>query len=197
MVATTAFSVVLLIAATTTIQIGKLYYKGLIQSKTQDTARAVSDDISRSIEFARGDRIDGINNATQSQLCVGDTRYTWRINEQVQPGGTTIGLKQKRIDTSDPCGETVAANLGTELLGTNMRLLYFNVVHLDPAKKTYQINIRIAYGANDLLTHYDNNGVILTGPAGNPDNALCKTGISGSSFCAVSRLDNVVRKRLN
>ena len=42
MIATTVFSVMLLLTTTGMIQIGKVYYKGLVTAKTQDTVRSIS-----------------------------------------------------------------------------------------------------------------------------------------------------------
>lgn len=201
MVATTVFSFVLLIATATTIQIGKLYYKGLIQTATQETVRLVSDDITRSFQFANGTKIPGTNNASQQQFCIGDTRYTYQINQQVVGGA--LGLRTEQMSGAFNCA-TAPSNSPQELLAENMRLLYFDVSPVGTSGKTFQISVRMAYGDNDLLTIYQPDGFTTVDVSGdgtfnNTDvqQATCRTNIAGSGFCAVSQLDNVVKKRLN
>ena len=205
MIASTAFSLVLLIASSTAVQIGKLYYKGLIQSKTQETARNIADEITQSFQFGSGDLLMGANTTTMptplpaglQQMCVGDTRYTYAINQRVS--STTTGVKAMRPYTGGCANVT---DFGKELLGTNMRLLELNLnppVYLDASRETLQVRVRIAYGDNDLFTHYALNAGPTDPPLALPlpKDAECRSGIAGSSFCAVSFLDNVVKKRLN
>lgn len=49
MIATVVFSVILILITTGIIQIGKAYYKGIIGSRTQETARKITDEVGRSI----------------------------------------------------------------------------------------------------------------------------------------------------
>lgn len=196
MMATFAFSVVLLIASNAIVQIGRMYYKGQIQSRTQETARNISEEVTRSFQFTGGryvpvspDVADGWPD-NQQQFCINDTRYTVFIDQQVRSG--VQGLNAKRLNAADQC-KGVAD--GRELLGENMRVLHFEVNELDP--KTFLIDIRLAYGDNDLLTHYPDNAAEDTDPIDAPDDATCKSGVAGNHFCATSRLDNIVRKRLN
>ena len=204
MVATTVFSFVLLIASATAIQIGKLYYKGLIQAATQETARNVSDDLTRSFQFANGALILGTNNASQRQYCIGDTRYTGWINQQVAGGAE--GLRAEQFSGTFDCAAGIPLPTSKrELLAENMRLLDFNVSPVGTSGKTFQINVRMTYGDNDLLTIYQPDGTTEVDVNGDGSplspaeirEATCRTNIAGSGFCAVSQLDNIVRKRLN
>lgn len=196
MVATLAFSIVLLIATTTAIHIGRSYYKGLLQSKTQETVRNISEEVTRTIQFANGDLREVTSaqpNDPKKQFCIGDTRYTYQLNKKVQgtPDPSDYGLKIDRIDAGTTC-DGPATN-GREFLQTNMRLLEFSVTP-DASNKIFRVIIKVAYGDDDLLTHYDDNG----NPNGSPANtANCKSGIAGSNFCATSLLDNSVKRRLN
>ncbi len=196
MVATLAFSIVLLIATTTAIHIGRSYYKGLLQSKTQETVRNISEEVTRTIQFANADlrKVDPAQqNDPKKQFCIGDTRYTYQLNKKV--GGTSdpndYGLKIDRIKASDTCGGDPS---GREFLQTNMRLLKFEVTP-DASNKIFKIDIKVAYGDDDLLTHYDDNGNPISNSA--LQDANCKSGIAGSNFCATSLLDNSVKRRLN
>jgi prepilin-type N-terminal cleavage/methylation domain-containing protein len=194
MVATMVFSIVLLIASNSVVQIGRMYYKGLISSQTQDAARSVLEDVSRTLQLSKG-----------------NSRYTYIIDHQLNPAGPSgpgdpVSKHVLWLDTM-PVGGCVPVDLsqdtpsagGKELLATNMRMLEFSV-----DKNTFQISIRLAYGPSDLLSSYDNDShpVNLTGPAGTIDEAdsaqaLCKSGVAGSNFCAVSALDTMVQRRIN
>lgn len=198
MMATFAFSVVLLIASNAIVQIGRMYYKGQIQSRTQEAARTISEEITRSFQFTNGrfSRVVPVEAdgwpPYQRQFCLNDTRYTYSIDQRVRPGIT--GLNAHKLGPAEECKGSAD---GVEMLGQNMRILRFDIQSLDAAEKTYQIDLRIAYGEDDLLTHYPDNATFGTPPIAPPDDATCKSGVAGNHFCATSRLDNIVRKRLN
>ncbi len=193
LIATTVFSMVLLIVTTGVVRIGQAYYKNLTLNRTQDTTRSISDDISRSIQFAGGQRRAG---ASANQFCIGDVRYTYNINQKVSAGAA--GLSAERITPTTACNSPSGPSV-KELLSEDMRLLRFKVNPVDPLARTWRVDIRVAYGDNDLLSHYNNDGSpknpanILT----DADTANCKSGIDGSSFCATSQLDTLVKRRLN
>src|SRR3990172_9120101 len=52
MIATTIFSVILLIVTFGMLQIGRTYYKGITLTKTQNAARSIIDTISQDIQFS-------------------------------------------------------------------------------------------------------------------------------------------------
>lgn len=192
MIATAAFSIILLLATGSIMEIGKLYYKALTQSKTQETARNISEEVTRSIQFSKFSK--EVPDPTRNQFCIGDTRYTYEFNQKIDPADTSrIGIKASRISSADSCATPGAP--GKELLGKNMQLLDFVVEPVaNSSGKVYEIHLRIAYADNDLLTAYDNNGNLV--PGANTKTALCKSNVAGSNFCAVSHLDNFVKKRL-
>lgn len=201
LIATVVFSVILMLASSAVVQIGRLYYKGITQSKTQEKTRAIADEVSQSIQFGNGTKQNG---ATATQFCLGDTRYTFNVNRKVT-SRANYGLVAKRLGGADiSCNNPgYRPDLeGEEMLATNMRLMDFSVVALPvsgASDKAYQIRVKVAYGDNDLLTHYADNAVDTTPPLPSPasKDATCKTGISGSSFCATAQLDTIVKKRLN
>ena len=51
MIATVIFSMVLLVCSYAIIHAGRMYYKGMIMSKTQDTARKIIDSASDAIKY--------------------------------------------------------------------------------------------------------------------------------------------------
>ena len=187
MIATAAFSLILLLATGAIIEVGKLYYKSLVQIKTQETARNISEDVTRSIQFSRG----ALDSPASGVYCIGDTRYEFQLNQQVDPdtSPSPTGLKAQRF--SGNCSSPGSITSNKELLGKNMQLLNFKITE-DHSKEIYEIKVRIAYGDKDVLDAYDKDGNLIA----DPKTTLCKSSRSGSNFCAVSELDNFVKKRL-
>lgn len=198
MIATTIFSVVLLVASSGVIAIGRIYSKGIISSKTQEVSRSAMEDLSRSIQFSKGSKMTEIPAAPggMQSYCFGEDVYSYQINVQVDldvPGVRAL-VHSSRTDLSS----CIPNFTGEELLADNMRLLDFSI---DPAvnsgpntpgSQATSIKIRVAYGDDDLLSHYDNNGA-LNGSS--ISDATCKGG-AGGSFCATAELVTSVSKRV-
>lgn len=187
LIATLVFSVVTLVITTSVLQFTKQYYRGVVSSTTQSTARGIIDDISRSVQF-NSDGIFKLYRGSQVRgICVGGSkRYNFEPYQQV--GGNRHGLVS---DTYNGCGTATSplnlsgnSNLSTpnarELLGEKMQVAKLSV---EPSGEMYTINVKIVYGDNDLLKN-----------PGTP-NVECKTG-AGSQFCAVSELTTTVKRRV-
>jgi prepilin-type N-terminal cleavage/methylation domain-containing protein len=196
MIATTVFSVVLLLAMTGFFQIGRIFYKGVSITQTQDVANQIGLEIGESIEGAP--KISPLNTYKGLQyICIGKNRYTIDVNRRVDVDSTTsfstgqIGLVKDTLNSDNscvaPCLPTPADcasgdvpwNKPTELLGDNMRVESFNIASpLAPINNNYYaISLIISYGDDDLLTY--------TTP-GDRSTVQCKNE-TGSQFCAVGR----------
>ncbi len=112
MFSTVTFSVVLLLCLTGVIQIGRMYYKGLTTSQTQQAARSLLDELTQSIQLS-GNNIERPRNlaggfapvgpaitAAASPtagavgfFCIGTTRYTYALDRQ--QNNTNDGLNKK------------------------------------------------------------------------------------------------------
>lgn len=204
MIATAVFSFILLIATNGIIKIGQLYYKGVTQARTQEAARNISDELSRSLQFANGYKTEiATGNPTLKKFCLGDTRYSYTINAPYTaaspaPAIGTAGLSLERLTTGSACGCTAASCVAEtkQLLGVDMRLLKLDINQLGAGiDKAWNVDLRIAYGQNDLFSHYSNTGVLISGA--DVASATCKSGIPGGSFCATAELDTIIKKRLN
>jgi prepilin-type N-terminal cleavage/methylation domain-containing protein len=199
LIATTIFSVVLLIATTGIIRIGNIYYKGITASKTQETIRNISNELSSTIQFAGDIKTNGPNPA--NSFCLGDTRYTYYINSKYTKDlnlESSTGLYSESLTPGSACAMcSGACVLGSkQVLGNNMRLLSLIVNPIvGTANNVWQVRAKVAYGDNELLTHYTNNGALIAPPI-SPDTANCKSGIAGSSFCSTAELDTLVKRRL-
>ncbi len=193
MIATTVFSVILLVASAAIIQIGKVYYKGLISARTQENARYIMENVSRDLQFSNTNGLqrhkDPDKPYTDARAyCIGSNKYTYYLNTQVVSG--THGLILSDATPGDCSPNTNPTDDDREMLGANTRLLRFDIKDLPGG--IYEINIAIAYGDSDLLTtHGTPSGEGATA------SALCKTGVAGSNFCATSMLDTTVKRRIN
>jgi prepilin-type N-terminal cleavage/methylation domain-containing protein len=201
--AMTVFAVVLVAAAASLIQIGRMYYKGVISTRTQDTARVVIDELSRGIQLSGADfsqePVAAMSSLTDvGAFCIGDARYTYAIDAQVVAGLTVaenlaLGQRSPHVlwkDSNPSCGRALITSPlsgGVELLSENMRLSFFDITPLDGTgladANTYRVRVGVVYGDDDLL---ERDGTRI----------YCKS-TYGSQFCAVSELETTVFRRLN
>ncbi len=186
LVASTVFSVILLICMSGVIKMGQIFFKGTITSQTQEAARSIIDEISQGIQFS-GSSVGDTNSG--SPVCVGNKRYTYVIDKQLDD--TASGPNQKphvlQRDINSSCSGPLAAD-AVELLTPGMRLTKFDIKPLDDpdpiVAKLWRVNVWVVYGDEDLLTADDGTG-----------HRQCKGG-AGSEYCAVSELSAIVHRRL-
>lgn len=103
MIASMVFSVILLLVTTGVVQIGRTYYRGVLQSQTQETARNIIDEISRGIQFSGEDVIGttlyraaepypSVGNGTvggRYGMCIGGVVYSFILDKQLRRPGDT------------------------------------------------------------------------------------------------------------
>lgn len=183
LIATVVFSLILLVITGAIVQFNKIYYKGIIISRTQERARAITQDIAQNLQFSR-DYTPGA-----SYFCAGTRRFSYTLGKQLGVSGPNGSPHVLVADTtSGGCsgGFNVAAPGAlpagaTELLGENMQLVALNIT--SPSPDVYRISVRVVYGADG-----DFQG-------GNPANG-CRTLNFGGQFCAVAELTTTVSRRL-
>lgn len=199
MIASMVFSLVLILCVTALLQIGRMYYKGVTTSRTQEAARSVLDEISQAIQFSAGDvtpfmaSADGDTN--QFSFCVDNKRYSVYRAKKLVDTISDITDQAKHVlvtdsaagclppqDLNDP---GVVLNSGSrELLPPGMRIANLTISE-DALTRLYTITIRLVSGDGDLLTN----------PAAT--DATCAVSTRrGGQFCAVSELTTTVQKRL-
>lgn len=173
MIATTVFSVVLLLCTFGLIEIGRNYYKGAAVARTQNVTRTALDSISQAIQYGASAPSAPSSGGTISigggvkAICIGDKKFI------VAQNSMTV---EKTGSTCDPTN-TAPSGDSQQLLGTNMRLNKFAITEKD---STYAVIIRVVYGDLDLY---------------NTTTGVCNGGRS-SQFCASSELQSTVRRRL-
>lgn len=197
LIATSVFSIVLVVAASGILAIGRLYYKGITSSRTQETTRSVVNTITNTVQFNSQSRADdevadtvGVPQA----VCFGYDRYTYTLVAQVDSG--TPGLLYDRRPNLNNCDPYLG---GKELLPNNMRLVNFKIDSL--SSNNFKVKVKITAGDIDLLELTQCSGSIIDGKCNNPSiedaaTIRCQPGIAGSNFCAVSELETTINKRV-
>lgn len=198
LIATSVFSVVLLLIMSALLQISRTYYKGIITTRTQEVARGVMTDISERIQFSGGEVTPEIGPTGNSTgFCVGNFRYSTLPLVQYRAGRHGLMVDN---NGNSPCADVDAQNLETldpttldpssrEFLQPGMRVLDLTVV--DALNNLYRISFTIAYGDDDLFVDRDNNGVF-----NNLDAPYACASAQGSQFCAITSLTTTVQKRV-
>ena len=122
LIATTVFSVILLVVTTGIIRIGNIYYKGITASKTQESIRNISSELSSSIQFANGIKVPG---SSANIFCLGNTRYTYFLNREYARGSeATTGIYSEILNPGSACACMIPSCVTEtrQLLGNNMRV---------------------------------------------------------------------------
>lgn len=214
LIATTVFSLILVVITTGILSFTRQYYKGVISSNTQNTARAIIDDVTRSIQFNTGQLYTLYDvSGHKAGYCIGEAkRYSFSQYSQVTDTNPDTAHHQHYhglvTDDTSGCSDLtsplpVAANFfvmpagANEMLGAHMRLVKFDI---QSSGNIDTVTVRVAYGDDDLLCSPSVNNSCnptVNDPAiWGKDDLTCKLAV-GSQFCAVSELSTTVTKRVN
>ncbi len=200
LIATTVFSIVLLLVSTAMVQIANVYYKGVTETGTQNIARGVIDAIAQGVQFNGGivtqTPASAPSPGTSTAFCIGETQYAYQLGWELtdtSPQATQNQayhvLAQSHVPNCAAAGGVAAGYLdqptvnGVELMNQHMRLAKLSLQQIGTTN-LYRIDVRVVYGDNDVLT--------------NPTaaNAACAGISAGSQYCAVSELSTIVSKRV-
>lgn len=211
LITTLVFSVIFLGVTTALIQMSKLYYKGVVTGRTQEATRGIMDRVAQQLQFGNDDVAQAADKSylvagapsgslTFKAFCIGGTRYTYRLNTQVNKdvaAGTyeasTNRLRHAVWRDNVPSGSCEPANLsladpstgqgGEDMLGASTRLSEFSTSCT--AADVCTVKVGIIYGDNDLIE--------FDAASGNP--LRCRT-IIGNQWCAASQFSTSVLKRV-
>ncbi|MCA9331736.1 type II secretion system protein [Candidatus Saccharibacteria bacterium] len=188
MIASAVFATVLLLCTYGLLEIGRSYYKGATISRTQETARLITDDVIEAIQFGGG----GVfGNEADGWYCIGNKRYSFTSNVQRRdtapvrshvlmsetvPACSSTSDKNTSVDTS-----TLTGTDTKELMNMRMRLTRFSITPLN--NDLYEVTVRVVSGDNDMLETISGETV-------------CRNDRILSQFCAVSQLTTIARKRV-
>ncbi|HSW37394.1 MAG TPA: prepilin-type N-terminal cleavage/methylation domain-containing protein [Candidatus Saccharimonadales bacterium] len=187
MIATTVLSVILLMATVIITGIGNLYYKGVNQSKIQDAARNIADEVAQNLELGKGYTTASGAPGTHGEksYCMSTARYTYVLGKQIGTNGLNHILWRDTVPSTG-CA-TLDLSLaqpsagGVEMIGSGSRLSNFNIL---PATSPYTITVFVAYG----------DDVLLQNPSGTSPTCL---GNKSDSFCATAALTTTVVQRVH
>lgn len=214
MIATSVFSLLLLISMAALIFIGRIYYKGTTESRTTNTASSIIDEVSSSVKFSGQDVkvAAGPNTGWDGAYCIGSTKYSYKLNKILEIDRSENSLRAQRVlvKSQDPLclgnptgipldppatftalgSQTPEGNL-QELLAEYMRLTRFEVVGSPEGLTT--INISVVYGGDSDNAAVDTD--IYNYESGQISS--CKTGVASSQFCSVKNLSTTVLRKVN
>lgn len=207
LIATTVFSVVMVLCLAAFLRVGQLYYKGLFLARTQEATRNISDDITNQLRLNGGGtdlvRVPATN---VFYMCAGSKRYSFMSNNVVNTqteSDSNYGLVRDNLPSLG-CVSPIASNFDntkTELLNDKMRIVatgtLTNQTDLYTDCKTVStrricnVHVHVDFGDNDLLVNPANNASFTTAinvvSSGN-----CSGPLAGSQFCATTDLDTTI-----
>jgi prepilin-type N-terminal cleavage/methylation domain-containing protein len=184
LVATTIFSIVLVVIVASFLQIGRMFYKGVSVNNVNESARGLVDDISNDVRLA--DASTNIHVSTDTAdttikyFCAGQHRYTFILNQQVRG---SIGVLAKDIKagivqdvTGGVCQQpsTLDGNSPRQVLGPDMQL---NALDIAQTGTSVSIHAHVIfYGVDDSVFN----------PSINDPAAYCSGNLLSTQFCAMS-----------
>ena len=193
LISMTVFSVMLLLVSGVIVQLSRQFYKGLVQSRTQEVARNIGEELAKNIQFSSTPPIELVA-GNPGAICIADRRYSFTKNQQLGSGPSqTPRVLTRGVDCS------IAPPLPTdvELIGERMRLAKLTLSP-DASGKVWRVEVRVVLGENDLVCSpsqagdCDSNSVsgFLTA-----EDLSCKSK-TGSQFCAVAEYSMTVVRQL-
>jgi prepilin-type N-terminal cleavage/methylation domain-containing protein len=200
MVATMVFAVVLLLVTAGILQIARVYYKGVTEANTQNTARSIIDTIAQAIQFSGGDVTPTAASPTANvdyAFCIGSRQFSYRLGWQVDNSFTTSthqiwhGLVEQSSADCNPQALSNQTVNGRDLISKGMRLSNLSVQNI--SDNLYEIKVRVVYGDSDLLY---SPSAPTDGAGDTKADAVCRPERAGTQFCAVSELSTIVVKRV-
>lgn len=178
LIAIAGFSFVLLLVTIVMINIGSIYSKGINQTKIDDAARYITDDISRRIKFSKP--IEEASN----KYCIGGIMYSFNLN--TKPSSSTYALKRSFIPSIESCSSFIPGpGVGEELVPANAQLSSFAISN---NSGVYSIKVSLYYG--------DKSNLIKT-PSLTPNYDSKCNPATNYQYCAVTQLTTVATPRIN
>lgn len=194
LIATTVFSVVLLVVMSAIVQMGRLYYKSNTMSRTQEMTRSILDDVTRAIQYSPAQvvthRPASPADSEVTGLCIGGRRFSMALGRQLNkdvPGERSLISDQVSgtcVSAQRISGGAVLTPTSKELLVDKMRIVKMDV---QPAfngnNSAYRVTVRMIYGDNDLICDTNIAGS-CSGTAGDLTAAQIQTTASSQASLA-------------
>jgi prepilin-type N-terminal cleavage/methylation domain-containing protein len=198
LIATTIFSVILLIMTFGILQISRTYYKGVGLARTQEVARTISDEVAQAIQFGGDSIVMGAAGDGSQGRCIGGREFSYLLYRQlVQPATVPNHARHAMVVRDNvACGATAQQlsntnAAGRELVSPRMRLTAMSINRIG-ATDLYSVTVGVGYGDNSVFVDRNSDGQINATDAP----IECRNN-QGSQFCATSELNTVVQRRVN
>ncbi len=190
LISTAVFSVVLLICSFAILHVGRMYYKGVITSRTQDAARRIVEDVAASIQYGEKENDpqrfmpNPITSGGSTTYCLGDVRYTFISDTPLGSAAPHVLWRdEKTLGCGDNLPNMANPSGGQEMVGKNMRITSFSVQRPAVGDSLWTVSVTVSYGDNNDL--FEDSA-----------HTICKGVLAGGQFCAVSSYTTNVKKRL-
>lgn len=200
MIASSVFAVLLLVISAGVMSFTRQYYKGVVTSKTQTTARSIMSEVTQAIQFS-STVYTGLSGGSEKGFCVDNKLFSYIIGRQVMDkGGLAVNHQgyhgfvvgsggSSCTTTTVPMTLPSVSALGSgqrELLGDKMRLAALNIsVNGD----LYLVRVRVLYGQDSVLSPAVTSVTDWS-------KEKCANDSAGAQYCAVSDLTTTIQKRL-
>lgn len=184
LIALTVFSIMLLLTSGVIVELSRQFYKGVVRSRTQETARNIVEEISTNIQYSASSPVRLPDSGDVVNWCIANRRYSallGRNTPEQSPNGFVRGESCDDLPPTDSQLQQVAGDV--ELLGDNMRISDLSLSS-NVAGNVWRIDITVAHGDNDSLENPES-----TQPS-------CRASIEDSTYCSVSTLSTIVVRKL-
>jgi prepilin-type N-terminal cleavage/methylation domain-containing protein len=206
LIATTVFSLVLILLTTGTLAVTRLYYKGVISSQSQTVARNILDQVSQSLQFSGAQYTALTTVGDEHGFCIGSSQFSYNLPPANQVAGQplpTPALLERTVGNNNSCftygldsiSNPSTSPASTELLPDHMSLNNLDVSESATDPTLFCVSIRVLYGDSDLFV-----GTSAKDSCGQPYTQFSCSGaldnLIAGQFCAVSGLDTYVQERV-
>lgn len=218
MIATTVFSIILVLSLTGFLQIGQMFYKGVNITNTTNTAKQVITSLKTDISFdstsagivvPQGSSsidvlADGKGPFTRYWFCAGSNRYTYILGRQVDREAAEVQIRSTAFN--NPSGWYEFALLKDQVAGTSCPDPFIGVAQLQSNTVTELIGDKMRLSKleiSQLLSPNDKLYTITIKIAYGDDEVLddfgldsakCKSGAASSRYCYVTEIRTTARE---
>ena len=206
MIASTVFSVILILISIGLISVGRVFFKGVTLTNTQEVTGVITEDIASSIQLSGESITFPITaNGSTKGFCIGTRRYSYLEGVQLSdnPSSSDQAKHVFMVDRVPSCNNSTQAQslslgstpVGKELLSPKMRLGGLNIQ--PKGIGLYAVTVRVVSGDKDLLCSPSLSDCNTSTPPASLvfGEITCKNTV-GSQFCGVSELTTSAYKRI-
>ncbi len=201
LVASAVFAVVIMVALSGFIEIGRLFYKGSVYTANQQAARNITDKVSSDMNASSTILGPYATAGTKRYYCIGNIRYTFTLGQALNLSAhdltNNFGVLRDKVSGASSCANPFdapavpIASDAAELLGNKMRLNSFCISKNSSVSygNLYTISLNIVTGDDKFLTIKPNASPPLCMAT---NSYTCNSNLSVSQYCAANDLTTSV-----